>query len=304
MPKKNTDKLNLKDEIAVRVCRAEGSSACAGAASLSFAPEADATWTDDLPAALAQGEPRELHYFVELKNRNGRSAGLSNDATVLAGAPPGPVAGLRVEMRKHGAVLHWLPDEETAAIRLQRTLLTPPAKKSKESLTAPPPEPIRQSLLVEDTGKGEALDQTIRFGETYEYRAQRVSRVSVGGHTVELDGALSAPVRVEAQDVFPPAVPTGLVAVATVPENGGAPAIDLSWEPDAESDVAGYIVYRREDDGAWQRISLAEPVVGPAFHDDRVQLGHNYEYAVSAVDQGGHESARSAQAQESLPVRE
>ena len=99
------------------------------------------------------------------------------------------------------------------------------------------------------------------------------------------------PVRVDVQDVFPPAVPTGLAAVAVAGENGGAPAIDLSWQPDTETDLAGYIVYRREAGGEWQRDFAAQPVVGPGFHDAHVEAGHSYGYAVSAVDQSGHESA-------------
>jgi hypothetical protein len=219
----------------------------------------------------------------------------------LAGAPPSPVADLRVEMRKQGAVVHWAPDDEAAAVRLQRKLLTPPATKPKESLGGPPPEPLEQNLLIEDVRQGQALDKSIHFGETYEYRAQRVSRVTVAGTTLELTSELSPPVRIEAMDVFPPATPTGLVAVAVRPENGGPAAIDLSWEPDAEADVAGYVVYRREDDGSWQRISPSEPVVGPAFHDAQVQPGHTYRYAVSAVDEGGHESARSADIEQASP---
>jgi fibronectin type 3 domain-containing protein len=96
-------------------------------------------------------------------------------------------------------------------------------------------------------------------------------------------------------------VPTGLAAVASLGANGGETAIDLSWQPDTEADVAGYVVYRREGDGEWERISPAEPVVGPAFRDTHVQQGHTYRYAVSAVDQGGHESARSEEARESVP---
>jgi fibronectin type 3 domain-containing protein len=118
---------------------------------------------------------------------------------------------------------------------------------------------------------------------------------------MELAGELSPPVRVEAKDVFPPEAPTGLAAVATGGENGGEAAIDLSWAPDSEADVAGYVVYRREGDAAWERISSAEPVVGPAFHDAHVQVGRAYIYAVSALDQGGHESARSAEARETVP---
>jgi fibronectin type 3 domain-containing protein len=106
---------------------------------------------------------------------------------------------------------------------------------------------------------------------------------------------------VEALDIFPPAVPTALAAVATSGENGVETAIDLSWQPDTEADLAGYAVYRREGDGLWQRISPSLPLVPPAFHDAHVQPGHSYRYAVTAIDQGGHESARSAEAEETVP---
>ena len=300
-PRRNTDKLILKDSMTVRICRQEAAGPCADAGSQLFAPGADSTWTETLSAPLNQGSPRVLTYFVELKNRRGRSAGLSNPAVVLAGAPPAPVAGLHVEMSKQGAVLHWTPDDETAAIRLQRKLLTPPPTKAKQGLAAPPPEPVQQSLLIEDVRQARAIDKTVRFGETYEYRAQRVSRVSIQGMMQELAGELSSPVQIVAADVFPPAVPAGLVAVVTPAENGAETSIDLSWEPDAEPDLAGYSVYRREGDGPWERISPAEPVVGPAFHDVHVRPGHTYRYAVGAIDQGGHESAHSAETQETVP---
>ena len=301
MPRRNTDKLILKEETAVRVCRAEGAGVCTDAGPLMEAPGADATWSETLPAALAEGSPRALSYFVELKNRKGRSAGLSNAVLVLAGAAPRPVEGLTVEMRKSGVVLHWKVEEPDAAVRLQRTLLTPPATKKSEGLLAPEAEPVEQGLLIEEAAQGQALDKSVHFGETYVFRAQRVRRVTVDGQALELDGDLSAPVRVEAKDVFPPAVPTGLVAVATRGGNGHAAAIDLSWEPDSEEDVAGYVVYRREGDGAWERISPAQPVVGPAFHDAQAEPGQTYRYAVSAVDAGGHESARSAEIEQGLP---
>jgi hypothetical protein len=301
MPTRNTDKLIMKSEVAVRICRREGSGACEEAGLQTLKPGVDAAWSESLPSALSQGPPRELSYVVELKNRNGRSAGLSDPAVILAGEPPSPVTGVRVDMSKQGALVHWTADGETAAVRLHRTLLTPSTAKPKENLMASPPEHTEETLLVENAGAGQALDKTIRFGETYEYRVQRVSRVKLDGKALELAGELSEPVRVEAVDVFPPAIPTGLLAVAVRAENGEPAAIDLSWEPDAEADVAGYVVYRREDDAVWQRISPPEPVVGPAFHDAQVREGHTYRYAVSAIDRGGHESARSAEIEQAAP---
>ena len=318
MPKKNTDKLLLKGGVPVYVCRKEAASdncvAAAGAA-LSVDPGAVGTFTETMTAELAAGAPHALSYFVELRNNNGRSAGLSNAAVVLAGEAPAPVANLSAEVHKAGVVLRWTSLEaagqNTYAVRLYRKLLNPPPGKTQQGLLAPAPEPEDQNLLVEscapESGKGScrALDNSIRFGQIYEYRAQRVARVTAEGKTVELAGELSAPVRVEARDIFPPAVPTGLAAVATTGENGAgnAPqyAIDLSWQPVTDADLAGYVVYRREGDGGWQRISPTGPLVAPAFHDSLVQPGHSYRYAVSSIDQGGNESAHSEETEEPVP---
>jgi hypothetical protein len=311
MPKRNTDKLLLNGNVTVRVCRKEGTSGCAAAGvELSFAPGVEGEFTETLPAELAAGQPRPLTYFVELKNRNGRSVGLSNAAPVLAGVAPIPVAGLAAEVRKQGVVLRWTPDaaQESSAqlVRLHRKLLNPPAAKPHEALLAPQAEPVEQNLLVEaGTRSGHALDKNIRFGQSYEYRAQRVARVPVDGKALELVGELSAPVRVAALDQFPPDVPTDLAAVATVSEDGAETAIDLSWQPVTDADLAGYIVYRREaergGEAAWQRISPAGPLLPPSFHDAEVEPGHTYRYAVSALAQNGHESARSAEAEETVP---
>ena len=307
MPKQNTDKMLLKGDVRVRVCRREAAAApCVTAGSLNLAPGAAGAFTAALPAGLASGSPRVLTWFVELNNDKGRSAGLSNPAPVLAGKAPPPLTGLTAAMAPNGVVLRWMPvadDEESPApVRILRKLLTPTAEKPQQGPLAPPPEPVEVTLLVPaGVAPGRALDKDIRFGETYEYRAQRVARVTVAGQTLELAGALSPPLTIHAVNVFPPAIPTGLAAIANPAANGEPASIDLSWRPDTEANLAGYIVYRREDGAPWQRISPAEPVAGPAFHDANVLPGHIYLYSVSAVDRDGLESARSAEAEESVP---
>jgi hypothetical protein len=303
MPRRNTDKLLLKSNVDVQICRREGAGVCnvVGGA-LQLAPGAAGSFREVLPPPLVSGSPRPLTYVVELKNSHGRSAGLSNSATVLAGEAPAPVEELSAEVLKEGVVLRWTPGSADEPVRLQRTLLTPPAAEPQQGLLAPQPQPVKQNLLVEsDLQFGRAIDKGIQLGETYEYRAQRVVQVAVGGKTLELASAFTPPLRIAALDVFPPAVPTGLAAVATTGDASGENAIDLSWQPDTEADLAGYIVYRREDGQVWRRISPAQPVVSPAFHDAQVQPGHTYHYAVSAIDQGGRESARSAEAEETVP---
>jgi hypothetical protein len=302
MPKRSTDKVPLKSSVKVHLCRREGTGACEPVGEgLLLPPGSAGHFEDALPPALASGVPRPLRYFVELDNRSGRSAGLSNEAIVLAGQSPSPIEGLHAEVRKDGVVLSWNAQDDAGAVRLHRKLLTPPPAKS-ESLGTPPPEPTDENLLVDSNrSNARAIDRNIRLGESYEYRAQRISRVSFEGKTIELNGEFSPPVRVDAKDVFPPAVPGGLAAIATAGDGGIETAIDLSWQPGTEPGLAGYIVYRREGEAGWQRISPSQPLVGPAFHDNHVQPGHTYRYAVSAISQSGHESARSAETEETVP---
>jgi hypothetical protein len=212
------------------------------------------------------------------------------------------VEGLKAEQRKQGVVLSWIPDQDHSAVRLQRKSLTLPVGKPKEGPFASSPEPARENLLVDEgTAQGRAMDTSVHMGERYEYRAQRVSRVEIEGKTLELGGELSPPIEVEVKDMFPPEVPVGLVAVATAQEGATGPAIDLSWQADLESALQGYVVFRRDGDGPWTRISPETPAVAPAFHDVNVQPGHTYRYAVSAVDKNGKESARSVETQETVP---
>ena len=302
-PRKTTDHLLIKGSIVAQICRREESGACLAAGDAKVAPGGEVEFRDTLPSGLTSGKPRLLSYFVELKSPKGRSGGRSNAAEILAGAAPAAVNGLSAEVRADGVALHW-QGADTTPVRLHRKLLTPAApreKKSGSGLMSAPAEPEQRNLLVENALNG-ALDSSAHFSESYEYAAQRVERVSVNGKVLELDGEISAPIRVNVIDRFPPAVPQGLAAVA-VPEEK---TIDLSWQPDTEPDLAGYIVYRtgtgEAANGAdWVRISGLQPVVGPAYRDKTVEPGQTYRYKVSAIDLTGHESAGSAETQESVP---
>ena len=292
MPTRNTDKLPLKSDVEVRICRREGSSACepVGGA-LMLLPGKGGNFDDALPSVLASGSPRPLRYFVELMNRKGRSAGLSNEAVVPAGQSPSPIEGLHAEVHKDGVILTWNERSEPGAVRLQRKLLTPLPAKPHQELLAPPQEPSEENLIVDTKPQvAGAVDRSIRLGESYEYRAQRVSRISYEGKPLELASEFSAPLRVNAEDMFPPAVPIGLAAVATTRDGGIEAAIDLSWQPDTEPDLAGYIVYRSEGDAAWQRISPAQPLVGPCISRNPRAAGPYLSLRSQRNDQGGHES--------------
>jgi len=131
-------------------------------------------------------------------------------------------------------------------------------------------------------------DTAFEFGKTYVYVVRSV--VSPAGEPVE--SADSVPAVVMPVDIFPPAVPSGLVA-AVLPGADGAPQVDLSWSINAETDLAGYRVYRSEREDT-RGVSLTpELLLTPSVRDTSVQPGHRYWYAVTAVDRAGNESAAS-----------
>ncbi len=314
MPKKTIDHLLIKEGVPFSICVREGSNACQPSGAASAQPGQDFDFLATLPAPLQQGEPRPISWFVELKSPKGRSAGLSNPAVVLAGKAPGAIVGLSAQARADGVAILWNPSqppEDRTFVRLHRKLLTPPAPPRPTEKDVgplkPSTEPIFRDLMVDPPAPGQspapssgAVDTSAHFGETYQYTAQRLVRASFAGRDLELAGEVSAPIQIDVIDTFPPAIPHGLVAVY-VPEDK---TLDLSWEPDTEQDLAGYIVYRADADAdpvTWTRVSPAPPLSGTAYRDRTVEPGKRYRYAVTAIDQTGHESHRSMEAQESVP---
>jgi len=72
------------------------------------------------------------------------------------------------------------------------------------------------------------------------------------------------------------------------------------WAPVTDADLAGYNVYRHEDSTSPVKLNT-EPVKTPAYRDESVTSGKKYFYAVSSVDVRGNESAKSAEASETVP---
>lgn len=314
MPTHTTDKALLKGLQPVTVCRATAPVAqdtpCQAAAHLHFLPGKAVVWTDALPPQFLAGTPRLLYYSVEFYSPWQKTAGPSNSAVVVAGPPPPPVGPITLTARKDGIVMHWqaaspAPD---MVMRIRRTLVLPP--KTAETIRpkpqgnpmsgeGPAPEQVLE-ISLSQYDPGQAIDRDAALDHTYTYTLQRVFAVKIDGSSAELPGAPSQSLTINAKNVFPPAAPGDLQAVAD-PEAG---AIDLSWAPSADSDVIGYVVYRRvaNSGAAWQAISPTKPLLAaPAWHDVRVQSGVTYEYAVAAVSRNGQISPRSARAQETLP---
>ncbi|GIP58332.1 S-layer homology domain-containing protein [Paenibacillus woosongensis] len=85
-------------------------------------------------------------------------------------------------------------------------------------------------------------------------------------------------------DTVPPAVPAGLKAEAGVEQAA------LRWNYSLDSDFARYHVYQND-----ARIASVEPATESRFVAKGLQPGAEYRFAVTAVDQAGNESAKSAE---------
>jgi hypothetical protein len=145
------------------------------------------------------------------------------------------------------------------------------------------------------------------MGETYSYVVQQVRFTTLEGLPLELRSEPSTAVTLTMRDTFPPKPPSGLATIpgATDAAAGtpSTPYIDLSWEPNAEPDLAGYLVYRQlarpngDPQGPLGRLTPL-PIAAPAYRDVAVVPGQRYIYSITAVDASGNESAPSAKAQE------
>ena len=99
-----------------------------------------------------------------------------------------------------------------------------------------------------------------------------------GTGAATIEGEASMPACVTPTDDFPPAAPVG---VSTTSEPG---AITLSWEPNTEADLAGYVVLRGEAGDATLTPLTGSVTTDARFVDRTVRPGVRYIYAVQAID--------------------
>lgn len=254
-----------------------------------------ASATDTIPQSLEQRNPTGfVQYAVEILNSRGRSAGLSNQVQVPLAPTLPPPTDLSAGVTADGVVLTFTGIlREPSSPDLSYTCRV--YREQKGSTT-----PVLVGELQPSTSpQTQLLDRSLEWQKTYLYWVAVVTQVQRNGRIEgQVEGDSSAPVTVFANDVFPPAVPAGLQAVFS--SVGQQPYVDLTWAPNTDSDLAGYNVYRREDNGPWTRINSAL-LATPAYRDGNVAAGRTYFYAITAVDVHGNESVRSPQTEEAVP---
>jgi hypothetical protein len=305
MPRRATDRVLLVGDQRVSICRSLKPGPCVPSGQLLLQPAAAADDNARLPPELAHGDPRLLIYTVELSNHRGYAAGQSNPAYTAAGSAPAPLGPVTATASADGIALRWSETDAAMSpstrIRLHRSRILQPGESPRpgpEETRAGVPQPLEQTLEMRQAATpGQALDTDALLDRTYRYTLERIVHLDLANHAFDVSGP-SSTAMISARDVFPPAVPQGLEAVA----DNDSGAIDLSWTPNTERDLAGYFVYRRPsgDPGQPVRVSGQVPVDSPAWRDTSADRTTRYAYSVSAVDRDGNESPRSPETEEGL----
>ena len=273
-----------------------------GAAAKSVKPtksekkKATESYTDTLPPQAQTNAPDAvMTYAVEVLNANHRGAGLSNQVRIPLIRTLPPPQGFQAEVTREGVVLSWAGDasavSEDPATRYSYRVYRTPEGGAQATLVGELPASADNHFSF--------TDSEIEWEKTYTYRAETVTRVREANKPeVQVEGSDTPEVKVFANDVFPPAVPSGLQAVFSGP--GQKPFIDLVWAPVSDADLAGYNIYRHQQGTPPVKLN-AEPVTSPAYRDSSITPGSRYVYSVSAVDVRGNESAVSEEASETVP---
>jgi fibronectin type 3 domain-containing protein len=226
-------------------------------------------------------------YTVEAVSRRGIVGPPSLEATARVTVDIGAPSGLRAEAGERSVRLSW----EAPTRRVDASPLGIVPRYNIYRGMSPgryDPSPINREPVL-----GTQLqDAGLVNDQTYYYRVTAVESQEPPWQ----EGLPSDEVSVSPIDLTPPAPPQAVRAVI-----GPSLAVSLSWEPNRESDLAGYRVYRTDaTERSPQRLTDA-PLKSPTFTDRSVRSRGRYLYTVTAVDASSNRN--ESVASEAVQVR-
>jgi hypothetical protein len=334
VPKETVDRSPLPDPPAVEIYRsihaagASGSQSPAPALLVTIPSAMVGTYTaggrlryvDSLTAGafLPNQQQSVASYVIRTRSSPKRESADSNQADLNIDPAPQPIADLQAQVAQAAIALGWTAPSATltgeapqiAGYRVYRANApnptapaTSPSSRVSATEAAAPVAAANSTSSPQFVEIGESPtsvyeDSTAQRDKTYIYAVR--STVQVSGKLLE--SADSNLAKVTLHDVYPPTVPSQLIATPVPAENGTAAHIDLSWAINAETDITGYNVYRSEQSGASGTLLNPQPLPTPTFRDMNAVPGRSYFYTVTAVDRTGNESAASAAVQSALPA--
>ncbi len=174
--------------------------------------------------------------------------------------PPGPPRNFRIiDWDSDHVGLRWDPVTPPNLLEYRIYRGTEPGVYDPEKIT---PDNFIDSVFVDST----VADNTI-----YYY-------VIASANTIGLEGNYSPEIFINTGQ---PQTPTGLTAI------GGRLEIELTWDPNPDTDILGYIIYRKLPNDEFAIIDTSETNF---YLDTEIMNGHEYSYMITAVDIYGNVS--------------
>ena len=254
-PSKYIDGANATDLTEVRILRN-------GSPILSL-PVTGAGKVQSVPVDAREDVGKTTIYTLEVATKRGKMSSVSNGVTMQVMDVPGIVANLSGEMDQGQIQIHWQPPAQNAS--LAEIYLV-----RRQDWDA--------SQTVRDL---RFVDTEIEAGKTYQYVIS-AARDSIP----PVPGPPSAAVVIVAVDMTKPRPPTGLQP-PVISETGAS----LRWDVNAETDIAGYRVYRSDNPNTGFMQLTNDVLPTPSFRDPDYRPGSYY--AVSAEDGSGNVSDKS-----------
>lgn len=227
-------------------------------------PTADPTAAPTAPATVTPAVPAEPPvpkriYVIRGVARGGRPGQPTTRIEVPLIDPPSPPGAVSAKFTDSAITLAWAPPAVDPGVTPLFNVYVPDGAAPLN------PKPLAVPAF-ERPG--------VEFGKEECFVVRTVQRI--GG--VSLESTPSERVCTAPTDVFPPAAPKGLGAVA------GSGVISLIWDANTEPDLAGYIVLRAEAPGDKLQPLTPTPIRETTFRDTTVKPGVRYVYAIVAVD--------------------
>ncbi len=221
--------------------------------------------------AQASADARRFYLAVPFSTRSRPGRQHTPVEVKLSALPPAP-SGVAVNYSESAVTVTWMPSNSpgVTASRVNVYRQTDPVPDATPAIwQVARPLPLNAAPL-----QAPPFSDAVAFGAEICY----ILRSVAGEGPAAVESEPSPPACVTPVDRFPPAAPAQLVAVAT------AGAINLLWEPNAESDLAGYLVLRGAVGDARLQPLTPTPISEVRFADAAIVSGMRYVYAVVAVD--------------------
>jgi hypothetical protein len=203
---------------------------------------------------------QEVVLAVRMANAKGRASAWSNLVTLRVEPPVITPSEFAADSAPNGAILQWKG-------------------------FAGPVIVYRDGAAIGEGSNGRFADPRAILGKAYAYEIQARGEKAQGRRV--------GPVTITVEDRFAPGAPTGLSVAA------GAGTVELSWNPNPETDILAYIVQRALGDGTFSVV--ANSLDAPAYTDRDAQRGSRYRYMVSAFDLRKNQSVTSQEVEITVP---